>query len=196
MESNSSAARAWHARAHPGFQRLHEPLMRERWSCASHARRPSPEDERIHFHMLDDLLPGTTASVSRRVLHLLSDLALGLAFPQHGQRCKAPGRYARHKGVGRVRRLMARLARLCWRAVVILSPDDQRLMNNGGVGLPGGAGLVAIHASGMHDDARDRVEELRIGRGGRFDATPDNEPAEETWHEDTQGFSLQEERSG
>src|SRR5258708_2772563 len=93
-------------------QRLHELLVRERWSRAAGAGGPSPQDERIHLHVLDDLIPRATAPVPCRVLHLLADLLLGPAFPQHGQGCQSPGRYAWHEAISRVRRLMTRLALL------------------------------------------------------------------------------------
>src|SRR5713101_1327902 len=55
--ASSSAAGAGHARIDPGFQRFHEFLVRERWNRAARARRPGPEDEWIHLHVLDDGLP-------------------------------------------------------------------------------------------------------------------------------------------
>src|SRR5712692_6901055 len=193
---NSSAVRAGHARADPGFQRFHELLVRERWKRAACARVPSPEDEWIVLHVLDHGLARATASVSHRVLDLLADLPLGQAFPLHRHGREGPGRNAWHEAVGRVRRLMARLAGLGGGTVVVLSANDQRLMNDGSVGLPWGVDVMAIHASRMHDDARDRVEQSRIGRWGRFDATAGGDRQDDDeWQEDTHGFSPQAERS-
>jgi len=69
---------------------------------------------------------------------------------------------ARNESVSRVRRLMARLALLRRRAVAVFSADDQRSMNPFGVGLPGRLGLMAVDASRVRDNARDRVERLRF----------------------------------
>src|SRR5882724_4429961 len=170
-----STRRAGHACADPGLQRFHELLVRERWSRAAGAGAPGPEDEWIHLHVLDDLLPGATAPVPSRVLHLLADLLLGAAFPQHGQGCQFPGRYAWHEAVGGVRRLVARLTRLCRRAIAVRSADDERRMKNGGVRLPWRLIRTAVHASRMHDEARDRVEGRGIGRLGRFGAAAGGE---------------------
>src|SRR5262245_20441764 len=100
---------AWHPRFDPGFQHFDEVLVRERGGRAP-ARGPGPEDERIRLHVLDDLLSRATAAVARRVLHLLADLLLAPAFPQHGQGREVPVLDAWHEPVGRVRRLMAGLA--------------------------------------------------------------------------------------
>src|SRR6266849_8921902 len=167
----SRSLRAWHACADPGFQRLHELLVRKRWSRAAGARGPSPQDERIHLHVFDDLLPRATAPVPCRVLHLLADLLLGPAFPQHGQGCQFPGRYAWHEAVGSVRRLVACLTPLRGCAVAVLSADDEGLMKYFQIRLPGRLVLMAIDASRMHDDARNGVERRGIGRWGRFAAT-------------------------
>src|ERR1700738_374413 len=193
---SSFPLRAWHACADPGVQRLRQLLLRERWSRAAGAGGPGPEYERIHLHVLDDLLPAATAPVPGRVLHLLADLLLGPAFPQHGQGCQFPGRYAGHKAVGRVRRLVACLAGLCGRAVAVLAADDQRLMKNFGVRLPWRLILMAIDASRMHDDARDRVEERRIGGWGRFAATAGGDRQEDDERQkDAHGPSPQAKRS-
>src|SRR5215472_12236587 len=103
-------------------------LMRERGSRAP-ARGPGPEDERLRLHVLDDLLSRATAAVARRVLDLFADLLLAPAFPQHGQGCEVPVLDARHEPVGRVRRLMAGLARLRGGAMAVLSADNERHMN-------------------------------------------------------------------
>jgi hypothetical protein len=66
---------------------------------------------------------------------------------------------------------MAGLAGLGGSAVIVLSANDQRLMHDRSISLPWGLDIVAIDASGMHDDARDRVEQSRVGRWGRFRAT-------------------------
>src|SRR5438445_13826859 len=88
------------------------------------------------------------------------------AFPQHGHRCKVPGRYARNETISRVRRLMTRLALLRGRAVAVLSADDERLMKDLQIRLPGRLVLMAIDASRMHDDAGDGIEQHR-SRGRR-----------------------------
>src|SRR5258708_38286237 len=162
--------RAGHTCANPGVQRLYELLMRERRSRAAGAGAPGPEHGRPPLHVPDALMPRAPAAVPRRVLHLLADLLLGPAFPQHGQGCQLPGRYAWPEAVGRVRRLVACLTPLRGHAVAVLSADDQRLMKNFGVRLPGRLVLMAIDASGMHDHARDRVEGRGIGRLGGFAA--------------------------
>jgi hypothetical protein len=54
---------ARHTSVNPGFQRDHELLMRERWSRAAGAGVPSPQDERVRLHVLDDCLPRATAPV-------------------------------------------------------------------------------------------------------------------------------------
>src|SRR6266478_3665022 len=59
-----STRRAGHACADPGLQRFHELLVRERWSRAAGAGAPGPEDEWIHLHVLDDLLPGGTSGTA------------------------------------------------------------------------------------------------------------------------------------
>src|SRR5438128_7521675 len=93
----SSTVRTGHACADPGFQSFHELLVRERRRRAVGARRPGPEDERIRLHVLDDLLAAVAAAIPCRVFHLLADLLLRPAFPEHGQRCKMPGCYAGHE---------------------------------------------------------------------------------------------------
>jgi len=114
--------------------------------------------------VLDDLLSRATAAVARRVLDLFADLLLAPAFPQHGQGREVPVLDARHEPVGRVRRLMAGLARLRGDAMAVLSADNERHMNGPGIALPGGLVLMAVDASRVHDDARDRLE--RPGGGG------------------------------
>src|SRR6266496_3359752 len=155
MLLGSATLRAWHTCVNPGFQRVHELLVRERWSRAG-AGVPGPEDERVRLHVLDDCLARATAPVPAGVLHLLADLLLGQALPLHGQRWQAPGRYTRHEPVGRVRRLMARLTRLGGHPEAGATADDQRLMKSAGIGLQRRLDLVAVHASRMHDNARDR----------------------------------------
>src|SRR5437016_2450305 len=92
------------------------------------------------------------------------------AFPQHGHRCKVPGRYARNETISRVRRLMTRLALLRGRAVAVLPADDQRLMKDLQIRLPGRLVLMAIDASRMHDDAGDGIEQRRSRRRRGFAA--------------------------
>src|SRR5437899_8733183 len=104
----SPALRAWHAGANPHFQGCHKRFVRKRWNRPVLAGGPRPEDERIHLHVFDDLFARAMAPVPRGVLHLLADLRLGPAFPLHGQRGEAPGRYTWHEAVGAVGRLMAR----------------------------------------------------------------------------------------
>src|SRR5262249_53439672 len=128
---------ARHPGLDPGLQRLDELLVSERRSRAPGARFPAPEDERIGFHVLDDLLSRAAAAVARRVLHLFADLLRAPAFPQHRQRRQVPCRDTGHEAVGRVRRLMAGLAGLRGRAVAVLSPHDERLMKSPGIALPG-----------------------------------------------------------
>ena len=115
---------AWHPRFDPGLQHFDEVLVRERRSRAP-ARGPGPEDERIRLHVLDDLLSRATAAVTRRVLDLFADLLLAPAFPQHGQGREVPVLDARHEPVGRVRRLMAGLARLRRGAMAVFSADNE-----------------------------------------------------------------------
>src|SRR6266487_3982025 len=158
------ALRAWHACVNPRFQRYDELLVRDRWSRAVGAGVPCPQDERIHFHVLDDCLPRSTAPVSRWIHELLADLVLRQAFPLHRQRCQVPTRYAWNEPVGRVGRLMARLARQGASAVAVSAADDQRLMTHGGIRLPWGVLLMAIHASRMQHHARNRIEQPRIRR--------------------------------
>src|SRR5258706_1061885 len=87
---------------------------------------------------------------------------------------------------------MTRLARLRGRAVTVLSADDEGLMNDPGVGLPGRLVLVAIDAPRVHDDARDRVERRRRGGRGRpFAAWASDDPQDEdTQREDTHRLLL------
>jgi len=148
---------AWHPRFDPGLQHFDEVLVRE-WGSRAHPRGPGPEDERIRLHVLDDLLSRATAAVARWVLDLFADLLLAPAFPQHGQGREVPVRDARHEPVGRVRCLMASLARLRGGAMAVLSADNERHMNGPGIALPGGLVLMAVHASRVHEDARDRFE--------------------------------------
>src|SRR5207237_5033581 len=101
---------------------------------------------------------GATAAVPLRILHLLADFRLGLAFPQHGERREAPVGHARHESVRRVRRLVARLTGLRRRAVAILSADDEGPMDDLLVRLPGRLDLMAVDASRVHDDAGDGLE--------------------------------------
>src|SRR5690242_3395112 len=157
-----SPLRAWHAGANPHFQGCHKRFVRKRWNRPVLAGGPRPEDERIRLHVFDDLFACAMAPVPRGVLHLLADLHLGPAFPLHGQGGEVPGRYTRHKAVGAVGRLMARLARLGGHPVAIFSTNDQRSMDRGGVRLPGRLVLMAVHAPWMHDDTRDRVERRRL----------------------------------
>src|SRR5262249_13436790 len=120
----------------PGFQSLHEPLVRERRGCTATPGHPGPEGERVRFHVLDDTLASLATAVAGWVFHLLADLSLRLGLPQHLQRAQGPRRHARYESIGRIRRLMAGLARLRGHAVAVLSADDQRSMNRLQVRLP------------------------------------------------------------
>src|SRR5207245_3249242 len=118
------------------------------------------------------------------------------AFPQHGHRCKVPGRYAGNETISRVRRLMTRLALLRGRAVAVLSADDERLMKDFQIRLPGRLVLMAIDASRMHDDAGDGIEQRGSRRWRRFAATAGGDRQED--HErqkDTHDVSPHAERS-
>src|SRR3989449_8400632 len=106
--------------------------------------------------------PRSTLFPYTTLFRSLADLRLGPPFPLHGQRGEVPGRYTRHKAVGAVGRLMARLARLGGHAVAVFSADDQRSMDRGTVRLPRRLVLMAVHAPWVHDDARDRVERRRL----------------------------------
>src|SRR6516164_3581735 len=174
---------AWHPRFDPRLQHFDEVLVRERGSRAL-ARGPGPEDERIRLHVLDDLLSRATAAIARRVLDLFADLLLAPAFPQHGQGREVPVRDARHEPVGRVHRLMAGLARLRGGAMAVLSADNERHMNGPGIALPGGLVLMAVDASRVHDDARDRLE--RPGGSGVWcvdDTSGNREQADDQAHD-------------
>src|SRR5215468_4848480 len=160
--TSSSTLRTGHACTHPGIQSLHEFLVRERRGRTTTAGRPGPEDERVRLHVLDDIFTTFATAIAGRVFHLLADISLRLAFPQHRQRCQVPVRHARYESVGGVRRLVAGLARLRGRAVAVLSADDQRSMNDLRVRLPRRLILVAVDAPRMSDDACDGFEEGRI----------------------------------
>src|SRR5262249_58400849 len=99
-----------------------------------------------------DLLSRATATVARRVLDLFADLLLAPAFPQHGQGREVPVLNARHKPGGRVRRLMAGLARLRGGAMAVFAADNERHMNGPGIALPGRLILIAVYASRVHYD--------------------------------------------
>src|SRR5262245_22072377 len=160
---------ARHSCLDPGFERFDELLVRERGRRAPRAWIPGPENERIHLHVLDDLLCRAAAAVTGWILHLFADLLLAPTLPEHGQGSELPGRDARHEAAGRVRRLMASLAPLRGRAVAILSAVDERLMNGAGIALPGRSVLMAVEASRVHEDARDRIERRGRSRGLRLD---------------------------
>src|SRR2546427_8219575 len=107
-----SSARARHVCLDPRFQCLEELRVAQRRHRAGGAWIPRPQHERIHLRVLDHFLTGATAAVTLRILHLLADLRLGLAFPQHGETREAPGGHARHESVRGVRRLVASLTGL------------------------------------------------------------------------------------
>src|SRR5215813_4137635 len=194
--TSSSTLRTGHACTHPAIQSLHELLVRERRGRATTAGRPGPEDERVRLHVLDDIFATFATAITRRVFHLLADLSLRLAFPQHRQRRQAPVRHARYESVGRIRRLVAGLASLRGRTVAILSADDQRLMNDLRVRLPRRFILMAIDAPRMGDDACDRFEEGRIrGRRRRAARTGGAQKNDGERHNDAHDGSPQAERS-
>src|SRR5260370_25569871 len=87
---------------------------------------------------------------------------------------------------------MTCLARLRGCAVAVLSADDEGLMKYFQIRLPWRLVLMAIDASRMHDNARDRVKRRRIGGSGRFAATAggDREDDHER-HEKAHGLSPQ-----
>jgi len=99
-----------------------------------------------------------TPSVSRGILHLLADLLGTAAFPKHRKRREVPTGNTRHEAIRRVRRLVARLALLCGRAVAVLSADDEREMNSARIALPRRLVLMAVDAPRVHEDAGYRIE--------------------------------------
>src|SRR6267143_4250065 len=191
----SSTVRTGHACADPGFQSFHELLVRERRGRAVGAGRPGPEDERIRLHMLDDVFAVAAAAIPCRVFHLLADLLLRPAFPQHRQRRELPGRHTRHEAISRVRRLVTGLALLRGRAVAVLSADDERLMKDFQIRLPGRLVLMAVDAPRMHDDAGDGIEQRRIGHRSGLAATAGDRQDDDERHKDAHGVSPQAERS-
>src|SRR5438309_11417830 len=79
--------------------------------------------------------------------------------------CEAPVVLAEHESGRGVRRLVASLTRLRGRAVVILSEDDERPMDDLLVRLPGRLVLMAVDASRVHHDAGDGLEQSGLRRG-------------------------------
>src|SRR5262245_59723768 len=79
---------------------------------------------------------------------------------------------------------MAGLARLHGGAMAVLSADYERHMNGPGIALPGGLVLMAVNASRVHDDARDRLER-RGGSGVRCvdDTSGNREQADDQAHD-------------
>src|SRR5438309_10105656 len=80
--------------------------------------------------------------------------------------CEAPVVLAEHESGRGVRRLVASLTGLRGRALVILSADDERPMDDLLVRLPGRLVLMAVDASRMHHDAGDGLEQSGLRRGG------------------------------
>src|ERR1700758_3824110 len=65
----------------PGFERIDEVGVRKRRRRPPDARVPCIENERVRFHVLDDLFARVAASIARRVLHLGADLFFGPSLP-------------------------------------------------------------------------------------------------------------------
>src|SRR5690606_26919403 len=88
-------SRAGRPGINPGFDQFAELLLRAGRRLAAFSGRPTPPDQRIFGHVVDEFSHGFSA-VARGVLDLLTDLTERLAEPRHLDRRQVPLRMSGH----------------------------------------------------------------------------------------------------
>ncbi|EEF27314.1 conserved hypothetical protein [Ricinus communis] len=146
------AAVGGHAGVRPFFQRLDEVLVRHRRQRALRAGIPSPQHQRIGFHVLDHLFAGLAVAVAFRVFHLQAHGFLVQPLPFHAERRQVPVRRTGHAAVGGVGALVAGGAMQHGRAVTAAEDGVGQVVRERQ------AGEAHLRREGPHQHRRHRAD--------------------------------------
>src|SRR5262249_11428866 len=118
---------------------------------APSSRRPRPADQGVLFEMVNET-GHVPAAVTCAILDLLADLSQRAALPRHGSRRQVPFGMTRNMRRLEVARAVAGIAGQRRRAVTILAPHHQRLMEPHPVRLMRAvADRMTVDAARMHE---------------------------------------------